>query len=136
MFSQHFMTTRHLEFIRKDDFAKEYLDYPVLLNLENFSEQTNELIELKNSLFTPKSISEKMFFLEFNIASQTGKMYENFSIVTWGGVHNIDQDKLYDRINDKELTLRLLFQNYRGLINECISWLETNSFSTKQLNIK
>lgn len=136
IFSQHFMTTKHLGYIQKDDFAKEYLDYPVLINIENFLEQTKELTELKNSLFTPKSISEKMIFLEFMMASKTGTTYMSYSIVTWGGRDNKDQEKLYDRINDKVLTLRELFKNYQELINECVLWLETNSFSTKQLNVK
>jgi len=136
MFSQHFMTTKHLKFIFKDDFAKEYLNYPVLLNVENFIEQTKELTELKNSIFTPKSISAKMTFLEFYSASKTGNKHESFSIVTWGGGQEKDQEKLYDLINNEKLTLKGLFENYEDLINECINWLETNSFSTKQLNVK
>lgn len=136
MFSQNFMTTKHLEFILKDDFAKEYLDYPVLLNIENFIEQTRELAELKNSLFTPKSISEKMVFLEFSMATKSKKKHDNYSIVAWGRSENNDPEKLYNVINNKELTLKELFINYQKLITECISWLEKNSFSTKQLNIK
>lgn len=136
MFSQHFMTTRHLGYILKDDYREEYLDYIVLINLENFIEQTKELTELKNSLFTPKSISEKMIFLEFIIASSAINKHESFSTVIWGSEQINDPNKLYDRINDKELTLREIFGNYQDLINECISWLETNSFSTKQLNVK
>lgn len=136
MYSQHFMTTKHLRFIFKDDFAKEYLNYPVLLNVENFIEQTKELTELKNSIFTPKSISEKMSFLEFNSVSRTGNKYESFSVITFGGGQENDQNKLYDQINRDKLTLKVLFENYQNLINECISWLEINSFSTKQLNVK
>lgn len=136
MLSQHFMTTRHLKFIFKDERAKDYLNFPVLLNLENFIEKTKELTELKNSIFTPKSISTKMTFLEFYIASRTGNKYESFSIVTWGGGQEKDQDKLCDQINNENLTLKVLFENYQYLINECINWLETNSFSTKQLNVK
>ena len=137
MFSQHFMTTKHLEFILTDSFASEYLTYPVLFNIENFIEQTKELVELKNSLFTPKIVSEKMKFLEFSSAIRTGKNeYESFSIVTWGGGQNKDLDKLCDQLNNEKLTLKELFKNYQNMINECVSWLETNSFSTKHLNIK
>ncbi len=136
MFSQHFMTSKHLEFILSDDLAPEYLDYPVLLNLENFIEQTKELVELKNSLFTPRTVSDKMRFLEFSIASRTSEKHESFSIATWGGGQNKDRDKLYDQINNEKLTLKELFKNYQGVINECVSWLETNSFSTRRLNIK
>lgn len=134
--SQHFMTTKHLKFIFKDDSAKEYINYPVLLNLENFIDQTKELTELKNSIFTPKSISAKMKFLEFYSVSRTGNKYESFSIVTWGGGLEKDQDKLYDQINNEKLTLKVIFEKYQDLINESINWLETNSFSTKQLNVK
>ena len=125
-----------MKFILKDDLAKEYLNYPVLINLENFAEQTKELTELKNSIFTPKSISAKMTFLEFYIATRTGNTYESFTIVTWGGRQENEQDKLYYQINNEELALKLVFENYQDLINECINWLETNSFSTKQLNVK
>lgn len=136
MFSQHFMTTKHLKFTFKDGLTKEYLNYPVLLNIENFIEQTKELTELKNSIFTPKSISEKMSFLEFYSASKSGNKYESFSIVTFGSGLEKDQNKLYDQINNEKLTLKVLFENYQNLINECISWLEINSFSTNQLNVK
>ncbi len=134
--SQHYMTTKHLRFIFKDDFAKEYLNYPVLLNIANCIEQTKELTELKNSIFTPKSISTKMSFLEFYSASRTKNKYESFSVITFGDLQEIDQNKLYDQINSDILTLKVLFENYQNLINECIRWLETNSFSIKQLNVK
>lgn len=136
MFSQNFMTKRHLEFIFKDDPANEYLNYPILLDIDNFIDQTKELTELKNSIFTPRSISEKMSFLEFFSVSRTGNKHESFAIVTWGGGQNKDRDKLFDQINQQTLTLEHVFRNYQDLIEECINWLETNSFSTKQLNVK
>lgn len=136
MFSQHFMTTKHLDFIMTDNLASEYLNYPILLNLENFIEQTKDLVELKNSLFTPKAVSEKMAFLEFSSASRTREEYESYSIVTWGGGQNKDKDKLCDQVNNEKLTMKELFKNYQNLIKECVSWLEANSFSVKHLNIK
>lgn len=136
MFAQHFMTIKNLKYIFKDNSKIEYLNYPVFINVENFVEQTMELTELKNSLFTPKSISEKMTFLEFSIATNTKKKHENYLILTWGGGKNKDFEKLYDMVNNKELTLKEILKNYEELINECLLWLETNSFSTKQLNIK
>ncbi|TRX65806.1 hypothetical protein [Carboxylicivirga sp. M1479] len=135
MFSQHSMTKKHLEFILSDDFASEYLDYPVLMNIENFIEQTKELVKLKNSLFTPQKVSNKIKFLEFSSASRTIIEYQSFTIATWGSGQNNDLDKLYDEMNNEKLTLKRLFENYFDLINECVIWLEANSFSTKHLNI-
>jgi len=137
MFSQHFMTTKHLDFILSDEFASShYLTYPILLNLENFTEETKELVELKNSLFTPKVISEKMAFLEFWSASRTEGEYDSFSIVSWGVRQNQDRDKLYDEVNNEKITLKELFSHYQSVTKECVSWLESNSFSVKHLNIK
>lgn len=135
--SQTFLTKQQLDFaLSKKGLPAEHLDCSLLINLQNFTQENEKLVGFKNNLFTPKSISQKMNFLEFGYATQAGK-HNYFSIAIWGGFDSkVDEEKLCERLDGEATSLRIILQKYQDLIQECITWLEQNSFSTKHLNIQ
>lgn len=113
---------------------KIFIDFPILIELNSFIDENEKIIDLKNSLYTPKKISEKMNFLSFNSAARTSNEYENHSVVHWG--HIKKELRINDELNGEQMTLRNLLTQYHHLIDECIIWLNKNSFSIESLNIK
>lgn len=138
-FYQFFITKKNIEKVinEKDNFLNEYLDKDISVDVHNFTEAQKTLIELKNNIWTPKEISNKITL--FDVSSLGGgKELSNQDIdikLQWDGVKK-GEDNFVNFLNNKQVTLRKVIEQYTSIINCCETWLTKHSFSAEELNLQ
>lgn len=134
-----FVIKRDLIFNENISYLSDINDLKLIFELDNFINSQEELIKLKNHLWTPVEISKKLEFLEFRSATQIEKDFSSTHIkLYWNKMEpkKENEDKnFFSILNNKEYTLKEFVSNYKILILACEKWLEDNSFSKKGLNI-
>ncbi|MEN8251729.1 MAG: hypothetical protein ABFS32_22610, partial [Bacteroidota bacterium] len=133
------ITKSRIDYVLNNKEEFKVLDLQAEFNLNNFIEFHSDLVQLGQHIHTPKKVSKKVAFFEFCVASSSAKDYNKQSLILFGG-RKFTEDKdaigLVNSYNNLEnLTPRLFLEKYLEIINECVSWLDDNSYSIGGLNI-
>ena len=126
------------EFVNNDNnlYLEDIQDLKIIFELNNFISSQEDLIKLKNHLWTPVEISQKLDFLEFRSVTEIVRdiTFPHIKLY-WNKIEPNEEKYMFSVLNDKEYTLRDFITEYKKLILACEKWLGDNSFSKKGLNI-
>ena len=135
-YSRFFINEQYLTslLMGSDSDLNNYLEVEVTFDPEDFINAQEELLKLKNNLWTPATIRKSIAPLEFYLLSSLPSTQDVLIIMTWQG--KISKEKnLVNLLNNEEITLRQILSIYIQIIASCERWLKEHSFSAEDLNL-
>lgn len=113
---------------------ERYLDWPIAFEPDHYFEAFNPLLKLQSSIWTPKPIADAIQLVHYShLSNETA----NSGIVAlwFGKPKKASESELFYSLNNQVITLKTFLINYRSIEDACLTWLDENSFSKRDLNI-